>query len=405
MLSFRCFLLSSVIALAPTAAYAYTYTICMKHLVHVVDSGLGEDYEVSSSGYSAWVSRGTKVRVLKGGVWSAYDKTNTTTGCFTYSSGAGGAADIELTAQHTLANNQNLYIRNNYGTPVTKVWTFATTLPASNATLTFYTPYGNESNLSAIAPWVVHRITSLTGNLPQAANKYLYVFNENCSAYSGSCDGSAFAYGVQSLFIAPEYNHSERKFLVGHEVAHWIERWWGNNVGGVGGYGYNDNDPDCEFTGLGDHSMFSLEVDFPAYIEGIAHFISAVAWNDPSQGSGVFKFYKVDGWYDNDTVLLDTPGDFSFDWEGSECAPKEEGKSVEGDWLRHFWNYLNDPTGLDFNPSMVDIAEMIAQMYDTGTFTSTTAYASLTEALDDAGYGIFTSHWENHAENHGVVDP
>lgn len=402
----RLSLLSAIIALSPALAHAYTWTLCMKHAVHGVDSNYGEDFEVSTSGYSNWISRGSKVRLQKSGNWSALGNTNTSTGCVNYTAAAGGPVTIELTAEHSLANGQVVRIRTGYGVlPTTKVWSFSTTLPSNNATLTFYTPYSDESNLAAIAPWVIHRLTGLTGNLPNATNKSLNVYNQNCSDWSNACDGSGFVPGIQSLFIAPDYGHSERKFLVGHEVGHWLEYWWGNGGSSVGGYGAIESDPQCQFAGIGAHGMRSREQDFPAYKEGIAHLISAIAWNDPINASGAFKYYKNQSPHNFETIDLDVAGAYAFNWEGTWCDPKEAGLSVEGDWLRHFWNFLNDPSGSDFQPTMVELADVIATMYSINSYTAATAYASLADAVDAANYDFWIDHWADLADFHGVIDP
>ena len=77
---FRSLVIGAAFMLTPTLAHAFTYNICLNHLVHVVDSNVGEDFEVSTSGFSPWVSRGSRVRVLMGMNWSAPSNTNTTTG-------------------------------------------------------------------------------------------------------------------------------------------------------------------------------------------------------------------------------------------------------------------------------------------------------------------------------------
>ena len=407
MAKFALFAITSALFLAPSLAHAFTYIICLKHSVHSVDSNFGEDFEASVTGNSDWISRGSMVRVSKNGVWTTLNDTSTTTGCTSFVSPSGGPVIVELTADHQLANNQRVRIKNDFaGARPTKVWSFTAVLPNSNGSVGFVTPLSNESNLAAIAPWVVHRLTALAGNATGLNGKTIDVYNQNCSVVQGSCDGSAYSPGHQALFVAPEYSHSERKFLVGHEIGHWMEGWWGNGLAGGGG-GYINDDPEdkCDFFGLGDHGMRSRELDFPAYKEGIAHFISALAWNDYGQGSGIFKYYKNDDPHDFETIELDVPGAFAFNWEGTECAPKLAGQSVEGDWLRHFWNFLNDSTGTDFQPTVLEIAAQVKQMYVTGGLNSGNAYLKLRTALTTANFGFWDGHWHNHGITHGVSDP
>lgn len=175
-------------------------------------------------------------------------------------------------------------------------------------------------------------------------------------------------------------------------------------LGGGGSYGYQDPDDECKFTGLGNHGMFSREDDFLSYQEAMGHLISAVAWNDPAMHSGVFKYYKDQAPYNFDTILLDTPGAWSFDWEGTFCGdPKLPGKSTEGDWLRLFWNYRND-VGWNFQPSLLDIATHVRTMFLAGGLVSSNAYAKFTDAVI-AGYPWFQLQWETLAQDHGPADP
>lgn len=405
MSMFRSIVVGAALTLTPTLAHAFTYNICLNHMVHVVDSNVGEDFEVSTSGYGPWISRGSKVRINLGGSWTALPNTNTTTGCTTFVSPVGGAATVELTAQHTLANGQVVLIRNNFAFPQTKVWSFPTTLPASNSTIHLYTPYGDESNLAAIAPFIVHRLTSLTGNLPQAAGRQLTVFNEDCTVLPGTCSGSVTS--GSNIFISPLPGlvHSERKFLVGHEVGHWLESGWRGGFGGGGGsYLFNDGDPQCAFVGLGDHAMFSREDDFLSYQEGIAHFISATAWNDPALLSGAFKYYKNNPPHNFDLYNLDSStAAVPFNWENINCAPKLSGKSTEGDWLRLLWNYSNDP-GWGAMPSTFDISEHVRAMFQAGGINAANAYATFKAALV-ANYPGFQFKWNALAAAHGPVDP
>lgn len=397
-------LAGACIYFTPAVAQAHTWTFCIKHAVHSADSNVGEDFEVDVDGDSDWISRGTKVRVQLGGTWNTLTRTSTSTGCTTLTKPSGGVATVEVSADHVLGNNENVIIKNDFAsTKATKTWSFLVTLPNSSVTIPLTTSASDESNLAAIAPWVVHRVGSLTGSTG-AASKWVHVYNQNCSVFDPvDCDGSAFVWSQQAVFISPDDNHSDRKFLVGHEMGHWLERWWGDGGTPEGGYTWAETEDACEFTGLGDHAMFSREDDFAAYKEGIAHFISAVAWNDYGLGTGRFKYYKTDAPYNNDLVELDIEGDFAFDWEESECNGNLAGKSVEGDWLRHFWNFLNDPTGTDFQPDLASIAALIHQMYENDDFDAATAYRALTCALADASQNMWISHWNDYADDFGVI--
>ena len=221
------------------------------------------------------------------------------------------------------------------------------------------------------------------------------------------CSGSVNYNG--DILISPTaggFVHAERKFLVAHELGHWIEKGWrAGKTGGGGNYFYNDPVPLCGFVGLGDHAMFSREADFLSYQEGIAHFISATAWNNPAPLSGAFKFYKNDPPYNFDLYNLDSSTvAVPFNWENINCSPKLVGLSTEGDWLRQIWNYGND-TGWGVPiPSTFDISEHVRSMFLAGGINASNAYARFKASVAN-NYPIFSPKWDGLATFHGPVDP
>jgi len=71
----------------------------------------------------------------------------------------------------------------------------------------------------------------------------------------------------------------------------------------------------------------------------------------------------------------------------------------------HFWNFLNDPTGTDFQPQVVEIAALVEQMYVSGGLSPANAFSRLTTALNTAGFAFWNDHWSSRATTHGVIDP
>lgn len=176
------------------------------------------------------------------------------------------------------------------------------------------------------------------------------------------------------------------KFLVAHEMGHWLQCHWDGYFGPLPDeedYKYGDNgDPrvpeePCQFainppkdlmgntlmvTDGGYHGLRSAEWSGAALREGFAHFIASVVFNDTSGEDGIFRYYKdidismlesyedfVDPMLDNSRVSLF--GDpMSCDpcyggeprWTESQCLPdwNEGGVSNGMDWMRFFWYFL-----------------------------------------------------------------
>ncbi len=390
-----------VINLHATTALAFNWNFCIRYSVHTVDSGVGEDYKVSTSGFDNWPASGVKVRVYDPAMlsWGAYTNADMTGGCFAFTSAANTGFLIDVQSQHTFPGPISVNISTTYPGITRKSWAITANPGGSGGTFTYYVPYGDEANLGAITSWTVPRINGLGGGT--IANKFLVVNNLNCSEYSMTCDGSATA--GDDIFIAPEYDHSERKFLVGHELGHWLERQW-ITAGSAPSINYNplpaETDPECIFVGLGDHGLRSREQATAAYKEGIAHLISALSWNDHNQTDGKFKFYKNQAPHTFETVDLNVAGSFAINWQTSWCSPTIAGRAVEQDWLRHYWNYLTD-AGLP-KPTFPQITAQINKLYSNGGWTATNVYNQLYMALVTAGQTANQPRWASTAATHGA---
>ena len=190
--------------------------------MHTVDSGVGEDYKISTSGYDTWPASGVKVRVFDpaDGQWGAFTNGDMAGGCFAFASTANTGFVIEVESQHTFPGPVSVNISNTHPSITRKKWAITASPGGSGGTFTYYIPYGDEANLGAIASWVIPRINALGGGT--IANKFLTVYNMDCSVHDMDCSGSITV--GNDVFISPDHAHSERKFLVGHEFGHWLQR-------------------------------------------------------------------------------------------------------------------------------------------------------------------------------------
>lgn len=247
--------------------------------------------------------------------------------------------------------------------------------------------------------------------------------NARCSC--GDNDAGALEIGPDSF---------QEKFVMAHELGHFIHAHW---AGGVGlhdySYGpvafeppiYNQpNDLPCRFavpdpvaidgkTGIETdaygHVIRSAEYASGAVVEGIAHFLAAIAFNDITDEEGWFHYYKeldVDAWkcgvpevgcyqdfVDNEytiSLLGGATGSVrggTNRWVAEQCsADWSYSSSVEIaselDYLRFWWRFATEQSGSQ--PSLSDIMGILR---DADPWTEHLVWDSLYTAADAAGFG------------------
>jgi hypothetical protein len=127
-----------------------------------------------------------------------------------------------------------------------------------------------------------------------------------------------------------------RKFTIVHEYGHAVLMSKLNPQLGPGDLDYSVEGMEAQ-----QHTVTSKEWQLAAAVEGFAHFVAAVAWNDvAANADGVF--YIAEELYD--ISVFDRVFETNFD------AASEPGQGVELDWAQFFWNYYTD-TPAPFTPS------------------------------------------------------
>jgi hypothetical protein len=129
--------------------------------------------------------------------------------------------------------------------------------------------------------------------------------------------------------ISIKYSNASRsKFTITHEYGHAVL---------IGKLNPQITPADIDYTveedeTLSQHTVLSKEWQLTAAIEGFAHFVSAVAWNDvTANGDAVFV--------DDQVYPL---GSFSKYFESNYNEAGYPGQGVELDWAQFFWNYHTD---------------------------------------------------------------
>jgi hypothetical protein len=169
-----------------------------------------------------------------------------------------------------------------------------------------------------------------------------------------------------------------------------------------------------QFNG-GHHGLLSSEMSNAAVTEGFAHFVAAIAFNDPGEAEGSFTYYKeighlswptlaaaenavslgddsvgaVDAWVETQCGPPADPNDFDWPYETVTDPELEpfEGRHIssEIDWLRVFWRFVADDTGTygteqatvpDVFDVIVTAADPMGLNYSPDPFTALSSAAS-----------------------------
>jgi hypothetical protein len=119
-----------------------------------------------------------------------------------------------------------------------------------------------------------------------------------------------------------------------------------------GSYGLTGGGADCDSAGE-QHALTSLEYTSAAIMEGFAHFLAADAYNDHTETSGRFTYYKDALGFPRDIPLEGDPdADDAEPWLSNRfaervCDTTSENAGTELDWLRFFWDLHSEGGGED----------------------------------------------------------
>lgn len=195
-----------------------------------------------------------------------------------------------------------------------------------------------------------------------------------------------------TIWLAPDHTHS--KFIVAHEIGHWLEQNWIEESISPS-YQYPAIDDPCKFNSIGSndlHGIRSAEFGLTSVVEGFAQYIATWVFDDPAESDAIFKYYKdiandltdynefeengslvsalggsCDQTYidypdscppggkvlggENAWVEFMCPNDWAYDLEEI---------STELDWLRFFWQFSSaDASAPGPVASMREILELI----------------------------------------------
>ena len=401
-------------------AVTYTHTVCIKVRAGHLDAATG-DYGTATT----WIGRGIKFMAF-GTKYNASESS----GCKTFtSSSGGGLTQMVVYAESKIGGSGNITVRSFPTEAAMDTWNgnqvdgnlsqwVLQVVPSCTGTTctTNITNTANEadvvSNLHAAGVWSIFHVDNATSPRLSGA-KTVFLHNSGCGANNVSCqDGNV-------LRIQSASSGARRKFLIGHEAGHWLHQQWvgGSILQGMGNPYEVENPPGstCDSTGVpGEHGLRSLEFEGGAFVEGFAHFMSTLAYNDHDESNAAFHYYKsVAGLYDYDIVDVEhgpdggddnhyangcgCPAGCSYNDSGAGAVVANE-LGTELDWLRAYWDFRTN--GPEANrPTHRDIFDHLNATYDAeGGFGLTDTHDRLVANLP----GEFASEWDSAMDFNGA---
>lgn len=309
-------------------------------------------------------------------------------------------------------------------------------------------------NVAAAASWTIRRRPTAFPTESDNGAQYTFVMDDpdNCSPTAITAN-AGYCSSEETVYIDPEEDIF--KSTVAHELGHELQHWAlvpddtedAQDWMYASDYGASA-DSDC--TGGEGHSLTSKEYQMAAIVEGMAHYVAAVAFNQTQEddcrltpssqilwdsGFGTQALeYSCEGYDPNTGNPLgtddggvewygyDVPAGAYFDWDSPNtahdacsAAGDADNRATELDWLRFFWD-LDNKTAL----SLEDIIEAWVLAMPSGDQTvspadpprwnendnldsgssSDNARLRLEVAFGDLGWG---EEWDDFAIDNGVM--
>lgn len=354
---------------APQIAWGcHTATICFKWQVDFLDNGVGEDY-YSYAGLTP--ARGARTVLLRPAPEPPIERFLDQEGCMTFET------------QFAYGHKAMVYSEAFVGDPAVHITASRDRVPGGGVEelefvweVDVHGVAANDVVELPIKPHEKDPFPPLMGGVTEAIYRLgqlevLELLPAGVGLNIEFWDYNANAFGsATGITVGPD--SYREKFVMGHEIGHWLQ----DNMGGLKGasYTYPSKDPLCKFgvvepvydldgmvidTLAGSHGIRSSEWSTDAFQEGFGHFIASVAFNDLDT-DGIFRYYKdIDlALYSAYTDLAamnyrislfggpagDSPLGGQDAWTRNACPQDwlEDEVSTELDWMRFLWHFVTD---------------------------------------------------------------
>ena len=317
---------------------SFAATLCVRLTATYTDAGVGTFWTEGTTGREATRMSG-QIKSSNGStLWGP--KFLDQHGCADLGSTAvsGQTFNITLRSQASFEDNTNLFVYLGGG--------------SSAAT------YSAACKASASGACVMPEPSVSSTRAAFAAALVAAFAQQKMGGWSGSdaiirVGGSECRTDQPTAVVSLSYGCAKRKFIIAHEYGHLANhkgtdaasgphKW----TGGMDNYSAPAVTPLCNQANdpMSTHSLTSVEYQFKAHIEGLAHAYAAKVWGD----HGDFRYYKTvmtatGTTISNPTVSLTNPSaSWPAKWLKTVCVQdKKSGRGVELDWARTWYSVLN----------------------------------------------------------------
>jgi hypothetical protein len=303
----------------------FAYNMCFRWPVSLIDAGFGESYGVDPT--DPWRARGGRVTITQAGQ-TLFDDFLDGWGC-TGDFIANGGADFTIIgySQARVAGN-DLIVRD--AAQQIRSFAIANASPHANqAPMYVFPEIAAVSNLLAVSAYTMQNFNGgMTGRSITANNRCRLGGNQCCNCAADD-----------AIWVTS----ADRKFLIGHELGHRLLSLYignyDNNVGFDLFPGTNAGAAQCDTNTQ--HSMWSMENESGAAMEGWAHFVAVAVFNDPTgpNPGAIIRYWSAGT--DTTVDVEDGPTGGAAQYFDTVCPTVQTTAklSVQLDWLRHWWDY------------------------------------------------------------------
>lgn len=366
---------------------SFTYNMCFRWPVTLVDAGFGEDYGTDPT--SPWIARGGRVSIVQNGktLFDSYLDANGCTGAFKTTSSQNFS--IFGYSRARIADN-DVIARGSDGKQVSFVIWDAD--PGMNQNPVYVFPeVAPVTTMLAVGAYTMQKFHGgMTGKTVTLENR--------CNPAPGGCCDCAQDSGIWLTDFG-----ADKKFAIAHEMGHRILGLYVGNYNNDDTYDLDSNDviQICDTSTA--HAMWSMEYDAAAAMEGWAHFMAAAAFNDRAGDNpgAMFRYWSSLNTIDVEQSSPQFPSNY-FDTVCSQVAvalPTKMG--VELDWLRHWWDYYTN--ALDVDPgARPTVQQMMAEIDAAPAWSRGTAWTSIREGVSSYSGEDQLDRWDQHGAWNGV---
>lgn len=327
-------------------ADAYQITFCAEYQTDYVDADLASPLDDYFEGNQNRPARGALIKVYRNSDQALLFSGNAAEdgadeGCVGPWS-ISTAVDVKILSTATLNGNE-IRVKNDdtnndvYASAALTNWNPGSTQTKPIATLNVHPAW----NTAAAAGWALHR---RNGGLSGVSLDFFV--DDSTPSCSQSCSSGGDVW-LNS-------GGSDARYIIVHEMGHALGYWRDEQNPVSPDYGADEGV--CFSNALNVHEMNQKEFTSAAASEGWAHFYAAVAFNDSSDTSCGFVYYKPQD-YNLNTVVetaantyLDcdigptSPNVADFAYMETYCDGTFENRGVELDWLRFWWDFYTETT-------------------------------------------------------------